>query len=220
MRLQIDQEHKTLDTEVFEAFAHKSKQIIRLFHILYYLLIGFLAIGAWAIFTRNSFQPFFYNVGVNFGRAALVLLGIVVLPGILGRFGIDIKLTRIITLFRRQLGILVFLLAFIHFSLVKGLVYLAGIMPSKLPAAFEILGFSALTLLFLMFITSNNFSQKKLGRWWKKLHRIVYGVLWLLVLHTGLQRISVWSLYILIFAMLEIASWVFYFSKKKPPASP
>lgn len=206
---------KNLQDKIFEAFAQRNKLIISLFHFLYYLLAVFLIIGAYVSLTGNSLEPLFYNLGKKFGQGALLLLGVVVLPGILGRFKLEIKLTRLITVFRRQLGILVFISAFIHFSLVRGFPYITGLFPFKIfSELFIAAGFLALFLMFFMFLTSNNLSVKKLGRWWKKLHRIVYVILWVLVLHTGLQRISAWTVFISFFAALETFSWIYYFLKK------
>lgn len=208
---------KSWQTKVYEAFARKSPAVIKLFHLFYYLLIVFWAFGAYATLAKSPLQPFFYQFGKHSGQSALVLLGIVVLPGILGRLNIQIKLTRIITLFRRQLGITVFIFAYIHYSFIRGIPYISTLIPFKLSfPMFEIMGMAAISLLFLMFITSNNFSQKKLGRGWKKLHRIVYIVLWLLVLHTGLQRISIWSIFIFSFALIETLSWIYYTFRKPP----
>ena len=167
-----------------------------------------MLIGAWTYLKSNRVDQFFYTIGVYFGRTAVLLLGIVVLPGILGRLAIDIKITRIITLFRRQLGILVFVLAFCHYQLVRGISIYTGQIPLSPRPIFEVMGTSALFLLFLLFLTSNNFSVKKLGSWWKRLHRLIYIAVWILVLHTGLQRISIWSLFIGIFAFFEIISLI------------
>src|SRR3989338_6900565 len=97
-------------TDLYEKVAKKSPQIIPLFKYLYFAIIIFLILGANSYISKGDIDQPFYTTGVFFGRTALTLLGIVVLLGILGRFAIEIKITRIITLFRRQLGILVFVL--------------------------------------------------------------------------------------------------------------
>ena len=206
---------KDWQTELYENVARKSPQIIPLFKYLYFAIIIYLIFGTNSYISKGAVDQFFYTIGVFFGRTALTLLGIVVLPGILGRFDVQIKVTRIITLFRRQLGILVFVLAFSHYQLVRGISIYTGQIPLFPRPIFEIMGTSALFLLFFMFLTSNNFSQKKLGKNWKRLHRVVYLILWLLVLHTGLQRISIWSLFIFTFAILELASLIYNYLKKK-----
>src|SRR3990167_5392694 len=204
---------------IFETAAKKSPQIIPLFKYLYFAIILFLILGANSYITKGEVNQSFYTIGVYFGRTALTLLGIVVLPGILGRFGVEIKFTRIITLFRRQLGILVFVLTFSHYQLVRGISVYTGQMPLFPRPIFEVLGTSALFLMFFMFLTSNNFSQKTLGKNWKRLHRIVYVILWLLVFHTGFQRISVWSVLIITFATLEVLSWIYFWFKKPSKTS-
>jgi len=206
-------------TDLYEKAAGKSPQIIPLFKYLYLAIIVFLIFGANSYIKKGDVDQSFYTVGVFFGRTAITLLGIVVLPGILGRFGIEIKLTRIITLFRRQLGILVFVLAFSHYQLVRGISIYTGQIPLFPRPIFEVIGTSALFLMFFMFLTSNNFSQKTLGKNWKRLHRVVYLILWLLVLHTGLQRISIWSIFIFTFAVLEIVSLAYYYLLKPKTSS-
>ena len=207
----MDLNKKDWQTEVFETAARKSPQIIPLFKYLYFAIILYLVIGAYSYVSKGQVDQFFYKSGAYFGWTALTLLGIVVLPGILGRLGVEIKLTRIITIFRRQLGILVFVLAFSHYQLVRGISIYTGQVPLFPRPIFEVIGTSALFLMFFMFLTSNNFSQKKLGKNWKRLHRVVYIILWLLVLHTGLQRISIWSIFIFTFAVLEVASLAYYY---------
>src|SRR3990167_1934614 len=195
----------------YRSLAQKSPRIIKKFKYVYGVILGILFLGSYFVFTNHPLSiSFMTTIGKNLGRVALVLLGIVVLPGILGRFKIEIPITRVITLFRRQLGITVFLLAFAHYQLVRGILILSGQIPLFPRPLFEMLGTLSLFLLFFMFLTSNNFSVKKLGRWWKRLHRIVYLIIWLLVLHTTLQRISVWSVFIFIFATLELISWIYH----------
>ena len=205
-----------LQTKIFKWFAGRRIKIVDLFKYLYLAIAIFWVFAAYENFSNGNLEGFIYKTGVGSGKIALLLLGIVVLPGILGRFRIEIKLTRIITLFRRQLGIVAFLIAFTHFIIVRGFLYISGFNPFNVPLELlVVMGMSALFLLFLMFLTSNDTSKKRLGKWWKYLHRLIYLVLWLLVLHTGLQRISVWSVYIFIFASVEVASWAYYFLKKR-----
>jgi sulfoxide reductase heme-binding subunit YedZ len=200
--------------------AGRPKLVKNIFNVIYLFLAILWIYYAAIYFEKAAISAGPYALGVNFGRAALLTLGLVVLPGILGRFRIELPITRIITAYRRQFGILVFALAFIHFSLVRLLLYLSGAMAFILPRpTFEVMGTFSLTILFLMFLTSNNLSKKTLKTWWKKLHRLVYVVLWILVLHTGLQKISIWTLFIFTFASVEVISWVYYFLTKSKPAS-
>ncbi len=206
-----------LQTRIFTLFAKKSKFVINLFHFLYFAGLVILLVLTY-LGINNQRSSLVYEIGRHCGQAALTLLGVVVLPGILGRLKIEIKITRTITLFRRQLGITVFLLALAHYTLVRLVPILSGYMSLQIPYPnlFENFGAIALFLLFLLFLTSNDIGKKKLGIWWTILHRFVYLIIWVLVLHTGLQKISVWTIGIFIVGVLEIVSWVIYFLRKKP----
>ncbi|MEK7581407.1 MAG: ferric reductase-like transmembrane domain-containing protein [Patescibacteria group bacterium] len=208
---------KDWQTRIFEIFARLSPKIILLFHLFNYAFATVVVILGYLEFTNSNLAPSIYSLGKHFGQLAVTLLGIVVLPGILGRLRIEIKLTRLITLFRRQLGITVFVLGLSHYLLIRFVPTLAGIYKFEFPypVLFENFGALALFILFWLFITSNNASVKKMSIWWKRLHRFVYVAVWLLVFHTGLQRLSVWTMGIGIVAILEAVSLIYDYFRKK-----
>jgi len=163
-------DNKDWQTDFYEKAAKKSLQIIPIFKYLYFAVLV-ISLGFGSYFELSQVPNFqtFYNLGRWFGRSALTLLGVVVLPGILGRFGIEIKLTRIITLFRRQLGILIFVLAFSHYHLVRGMPKFVGLYPLLPQALFEYFGVLALTFLFFyVFDIKQLFPEKT----WQKLEKI------------------------------------------------
>ncbi len=211
---------KDWQTKVFESFARKSPFLIKLFPLVYFVWAGAMLVGLYINLTHSDLYYLVYSIGKNFGQAALILLGIVILPGILGRFKIEIKITRLITLFRRQLGITVFLLGLSHYALIRFFPMISGAYPISLPVGFEIFGTIALSIFFFMFLTSNNYSVKRLGKWWKRLHRFVYVAVWSLAIHTALQITSVWSIYAGIFAVLEVGSLIYDYVKKKRAVTP
>ena len=188
---------------------------IYLLYLTHFLVILTLILGGYTIFTRHPLAPTFSRLGVNYGRIALTLLALTVLPGILGRFNLTTKPTAFIISIRRQFGVTVFWLAYAHYSLVRQFSRLSSDLPFFPLPLFEIFGTAALSLLFLMWLTSNNFSVSHLSRWWKRLHRVVYVILWLVFFHTAIQRISAWSILIGIIAILEVTSWIYYFLKPK-----
>ncbi|MBI4037426.1 ferric reductase-like transmembrane domain-containing protein [Candidatus Curtissbacteria bacterium] len=199
-----------LQRKIYLKIAKKEKFIRFLSNLVYLAIVGFWPVAYLSTVGILPGSSYLYSLGVKFGQGAITLLGIVVIPGILGRFGIEIPITRTITLFRRRLGILVFLLGLTHYLLVRLLSIILGYIKFQIfPPLFELLGMSTLSLLFLLFLTSNNKSVRSLGKWWKRLHRLIYLVLWLLVFHTGLQRISKWTLFIGLFALLEIISFIY-----------
>ena len=83
-------------------------------------------------------------------------------------------------------GLFVFFYAFLH-----GLAYLAFevgfsiryLLEDLMERPYIYVGATALSILFVMALTSNRFSQKKLKRNWKRLHRLVYLALALILLH-------------------------------------
>ena len=180
-------------------------------NIIYLLLIGIIIGTTYSIYNNQEFYNSFAINRAWFGRISLLVLLIVITPGILGRFNIQIRISRILTLYRRRLGILVFLLGFTHYHIIS-LPKLVGTEPNVLPP-FQIFGLTALVILFVMFLTSNNFSQRRLGKWWKRLHRLIYVVVLLILIHTLMQRVSIWSILAGIFFVLEISSLAYAYIK-------
>lgn len=195
LRLMLSAE---LQEKILQSSIKQRKYIYVFFIVLYSLTIF-----SWFIVGDK--------LSVWYGRSALFMLTLTAIPGILGRFKIKIPITFIITRFRRHFGILVFMLAFSHSLYVYFLPQLTAdknilIFPRFLFMQF---GFFALILLSPLFLTSNNLSQYILKKWWKRLHRIIYLILWLVFGHVALQRFSFWSVWIGIIAFLEIVSLIF-----------
>lgn len=197
--------------EKFFQVAAKEKPIFyRSFLMVYAVILTTLVVGSVAIVRNSPSSLWFYSAGVWSGRAAVTILALVLIPGILGRFGIQIKVTRVITFYRRQLGITTFLLSFTHGMLVRIVARFAlGWYPMSRAPLFELFGTLALSFLFFLFITSNDWSVGHLGPWWKRLHRLVYIIILLILFHTILQRVSVWSVMICLIAVLEVASFFY-----------
>ena len=88
--------------------------------------------------------------------------------------------------FRRMLGLYVFFYACCHFSIWfiadHGFNF-GGMIEDIVDRPYITVGFSALVLLIPLAITSNNAMVRRLGKRWKKLHRLVYLITGLGVLH-------------------------------------
>lgn len=182
-------------------------RIHKIFLAVYAMLAGVLAVGSAAIVKEAQSAVVFYEIGVWAGRAAVILLAIVLLPGIFARFGVRAGATRLVVVYRRQLGIVTFILSFTHGMLVRIVARIGlGRYPLERAPVFELFGTLAISLLFFLFVTSNNGSVRRLGPWWKRLHRLVYVIVWLVLFHTVLQRVSIWSVTIGVVAILELAS--------------
>ncbi|MCX8178699.1 MAG: ferric reductase-like transmembrane domain-containing protein [Candidatus Aenigmarchaeota archaeon] len=113
---------------------------------------------------------------------------------------------------RRWIGIYTFLLALTHMLLVYNFFFGWDINkllnhPNKV---FLFLGSLALVILMLLAITSNNYSVKKLGKKWKKLHALIYLALLLVLIHSftiGLIYFKLDWVKVLIIAVLAL---IFY----------
>jgi sulfoxide reductase heme-binding subunit YedZ len=109
---------------------------------------------------------------------------------------------------RRQLGLWCFAYAAIHMAMyalfILGLDWgQLGVELVKRP--YIIVGAFAFLGLLVLAVTSNRYSQRRLGAKWKKLHRLVYGVLGLGLLHMfWIVRADLkeWSLYAAVGALL------------------
>lgn len=153
-----------------------------LLKVLIYLQIVVLAISFFFINWNWTLA------GAWMGKLAIYTFWLIAIGGILQRLqmqGFWQKVRTIIIPNRRELGILMFLLSLSHFFWSKGFKVLLGITQS-LPL-FQVFGLLALLLATPLFLTSNNYSVRKLGKNWKKLHRLVYPIMFLLILHTAMQ---------------------------------
>ena len=156
-----------------------------------------------------------------FGTLAIALLHIILVIGPLARLN-----TYFLPLLynRRHLGVSMFLAALVHggFSLFQ-FHSLGNVNPiyalftsnmdydSLANFPFQVLGFFALIILFLMASTSHDFWLKNLSpKTWKRLHMLVYFAYALIIMHVFLgafqQQPSFASIGILIFGFIIIAS--------------
>ncbi len=153
-------------------------------------------------------QSLWSEYGALCGKIAVFLYITTLIPGILKRLNLASKIKDLYILLnalRRSIGILTFLFIWYHFlfliglgSILSGQIYT----PSTL---FEIFGLIAFQLLFLLFITSNDISVKKLGKWWGKIHSLTYIIIWLVMMHVSFVELSL-AFLLGIFAFLEIYS--------------
>jgi DMSO/TMAO reductase YedYZ heme-binding membrane subunit len=153
------------------------------FKLFIYIQI-IIFIGSIWIADQNLTLP-----GAFSGKFAIWVFWAIAAAGILQRFqvkGVLQKLQLFLMKYRRYLGIIMFNFSFIHFMWMRGFSMIQNGIPPMVPI-YQIFGTIALLLLIPLVLTSNNYSVKKLGKFWKKLHYLVYPVMFLLVFHTALQ---------------------------------
>lgn len=162
------------------------------------------------------------DLGRTMGGYALYLLWITMLPGILKRFqvqGLLLDIQIILMGVRRQLGILVFLFASAHYIWQRLFLYLDQGIPSlSMIPSFELLGMTALFLLSFLYFTSNDFSVRKLGKHWGRIHALVYIIVWIIALHVSLmsqEHFIKHGIPTIVVGLLQIASYAYKWSMQK-----
>ncbi|MDT8448315.1 MAG: ferric reductase-like transmembrane domain-containing protein [bacterium] len=121
---------------------------------------------------------------------------------------------------RRAIGLSIFAYASLHM-----LLWLADQLGEidklvdNLARPFTASGLASWVILFLLAVTSNRFSIKKLGRRWKSLHRWVFFCIPLLFIHITLKDEGIWWSAALWLGPISL--WVLLapkFKKNKPPS--
>ena len=88
---------------------------------------------------------------------------------------------------RRWYGVMMAITAFTDFTMAAITTNFAGGVFGRLAGhSFLLVGFINVMVIIPLFLTGNNLSQRWLGRYWKRLHRLTYAVWGLLWLHLAL----------------------------------
>jgi len=151
------------------------------------------------------------EVGKKFGTLGFILYVATLMPSLIRRLKLPIvqPVGTILMLFRRHLGILMFLLIYVHQFFTTTLIELvliefnfANFAPNLL--THHIVGYTALGILFPLWLTSNDFSVKRMGKWWKVLHRFTYLAMFFIMVHVALVGEPLYAIALGIIAILEI----------------
>lgn len=192
--------------------------IITAFIITHLLQLGNIVLASILvaqISSGNELGILYYDLGGKFGSLAALSFLVTITPGIAKRFGIHHKIFNIIQTFRRHIGIMTFLLVLTHYAILR-LIPLMTWQSFVIPPIRETLGFVAFVMMFLMFLTSNDFSTRRFGSWWGRIHKLAYVIVWLVFVHVAFAEIGPISLLLGIFALAEWASLIYFWTKKKP----
>lgn len=196
----------------------QNKSIIYKLFILAYIFSSFLIVfGFYVYSSMPGLYPLLYELAGNFGTLALLIFLGTLMPGIFGRFKVFPLLSASIILFRRQFGILMYFLAMIHAMYISTIPAIINNTFSlqNLPSN-GLTGVITLSILFPVWITSNDISQKNLGKFWKTIQRLTYFAMIFLFFHVALVEFSNALMIAAVFT-LELASWikVWFFKPKK-----
>jgi len=174
-----------------------------------------LVISLYIGLTQNA--EVMYEYGKFCGLIAVYLFLATLIPGIAKRLKLANKIKHLylfLNLLRRQLGILTFMFVWYHFFFLRGLNSFQSGQIYTPSALFEWFGLIAFQLLFLLFITSNDLSVRRLGTWWKKLHSLTYIIIWFVMLHVVFTELSL-AVIVFIFAIVEIYSLLYKLFQKR-----
>jgi methionine sulfoxide reductase heme-binding subunit len=196
--------------------------VIRALSLFYWLNILVWLGAAWLLIEDfDGSLPIVYNLGRQLGIASLVLYILTLLPGIVTRLSVLPNLTRplagLLTPFRRQLGVNMFLAALGHQFFVQLFPFLFH--PELSPrdivlTPHTLAGTLSLLVLMPLFLTSNDSAVRVLGRWWKTIHRLTYLAMLLIFAHVALFN-SRWAIVMAIIVILEGVSWLRWGSRPK-----
>lgn len=195
--------------------------------------IAILVLWAWVFWQATQDVTVLYShniveLGAQLGSMALYLYCLTLLPGIINRSKVWPMVTQpigsIIMPFRRHLGILMFLTAFVHMSFTTTLLQVIsnGYNPFAIQlVTFQLFGMIAWWSLFPLWLTSNDQSMKFLGKNWKRVHRLTYVALFFIFLHVAMQGEGS-SLIIGAVGVAEAFSWYREWQKNRiiPQVSP
>ena len=151
-------------------FLWKHEKKIKNLILILTLVAGFFAVQSW----KNSL--------IGASVALFILYAILFFPIFSRVFGIKIFGT--LLKFREELGILIGVLSLTH---LYHMLPMIGFYLSKNPLL-VIFGILPQIIILILTLTSNEFSRKKLGKNWKKLHRLVYIVPILIMIQIGLAK--------------------------------
>jgi methionine sulfoxide reductase heme-binding subunit len=188
--------------------------ILRLFWLINIFLIVLIVLGFRIIILGVGDQSLPYRLGSKAADLAVLFLIATSFPGIARRMHVSHKLIMLLMLFRRQLGISTFFFALTHVCLITIFPEIHAHAPLIAPDPQNLAGWATFLLLIPLFVTSNNFSIKKMGIWWHRLHLIMYGVLFILVFHTFFSEES-WFFLIGMIAVVELGSLIYEGIKKR-----
>jgi DMSO/TMAO reductase YedYZ heme-binding membrane subunit len=205
------------------------KQITFLFLILETLLALAIILGFFGYFIFPDQSDVLLNfltseyMAHHFGTYSAIAFCLTLLPSIMQRMNIrfpfSLYIQSTLILVRRHMGILMYLFALAHGTLMSIFPRLTFGVLLRMPVE-EIIGLTALLLTTPLFVTANDYSVKLLGRKWKKLHRLAYLIVWLIFIHVLLVSERNVTLMIGTIGVLEILSWFIYWRRRQNTATP
>lgn len=119
--------------------------------------------------------------------------------------------------YRRMIGVFSFFYACLHLSifLIDQQFNAEFIVEDIIKRPYITIGFSAFIILFLLAITSTNKMVRRLGKGWKKLHKFIYLVAILVIVHFYWQAKSALDIEPMVYALIALLLLSFRVDWKK-----
>lgn len=192
--------------------AIRQKQIRFIFFCFY--VFGFLGIGLGFWLFANNLEVYISLLWVanKIGFVSLGLFLLTLIPGILQRFRLNNLILSSVVLFRRQIGILMYISALVHSMYLSTIPLIMSGNFGNFAAisTHEFYGSLAVMILFPVWLTSNDFAQKKLKKFWKTIQRLTYVAIIFIYLHVAaVDRLALFVTMIVM--ILELFSWIYTF---------
>lgn len=188
------------------------------YKFIYFSVFALVVISAIYIIATDYDITVPYRAGKFIAYISLFFFTLTILPGMLRRFGVKSRLfVTTLTALKRQNGDTMFLFAFLHYAVIKLFPVIASNSFPPVFLLYELIGLIALWLTFLLYVTSNDYSVRKLKKFWKTLHYLIYIIIWLIFLHVALVKINVVTVFVGILATFETLSLIYYYLIKKKP---
>lgn len=199
---------------LFLSAARHRQAIINIFKVLYVAIILFTILGGISLYRFDDYALFFVKSSRTLGQSAIVLYIATVIPGIFRRFKKHNEGVSLLMMYRRYVGILMFLFVFAHSWFNLWTEVIRGYIPFPMPL-YLAMGIIAEIFLVALAFTSNDLSTKTFGIWWARIHSLTYGVLWLIFLHVVLiEEFSIWTILIGGTGILVLLSFLYKRLKK------
>ncbi|EDY83204.1 Ferric reductase like transmembrane component superfamily [Verrucomicrobiia bacterium DG1235] len=153
-----------------------------------------------------------------FGKAAVILFILTMAVTPLRQLFPKAEFTKALAYRRRQIGVSVFVYALLHFLLYLPYVGSVSAFVEDWDKLFILSGLLALALLMVLAGTSNNRSVRRLGgKGWKRLHKLAYVILALIIYHQAAQEKTGFRetlVYFSILFVLEVIRLFRYFKRR------
>ena len=176
------------------------------------VLIGYFVI--WGMYSSGQLKSvsLLLDMGRKLGTAAFIFYVLTLLPSMIRRLKYPqlFPIMSMLLPFRRQFGVLMFLVAFAHQGFTTMLPYLVQIdfdysKFQPLLLAHHITGFIAWWLLFPLWLTSNDLAIKYTGKWWKRIHKVTYVAIFAIMAH--LVLVEHWLYAVVLISILVANGW-------------